>query len=90
MTKDQSLQITRSAGVIPQRANSMEGWLDLVNGAGLQLMTAPTAATTTTTLTPTPSTTPPALFAYLFIDRNNTAIRLALNDYMVAQGSTFR
>ena len=50
-TTNSSLQITRSAGVIPQRANSMEGWLDLVNGAGLQLMTAPTAATTTTTLT---------------------------------------
>ena len=29
----------------------MEGWLDLVNGAGLQLMTAPAAATNTSTLT---------------------------------------
>ena len=44
-----SLQINRSAGVIPQRANSMEGWLDLTNGAGLQLMTAPSNATTATT-----------------------------------------
>ncbi len=26
---------TRSAGAIPLRASSMEGWLDLVNGAGL-------------------------------------------------------
>ena len=49
-TTTSSLQITRSAGVIPQRANSMEGWLDLVNGAGLQLMAAPPMATTTTTL----------------------------------------
>jgi hypothetical protein len=40
-TTTSSLQITRSAGIIPQRANSMEGWLDLTNGAGLQLMTAP-------------------------------------------------
>ena len=40
-TTTSSLQITRSAGIIPQRANSMEGWLDLTNGAGLQLMAAP-------------------------------------------------
>ncbi len=40
-TTSSSLQITRSAGIILQRANSMEGWLDLTNGAGLQLMTAP-------------------------------------------------
>ena len=50
-TTTSSLQINRSAGIIPQRANSMEGWMDLVNGAGLQLMTAPAAATNTTTLT---------------------------------------
>ena len=48
-TTTSALQITRSAGVIPQRANSMEGWLDLTNGAGLQLMTAPSNATTATT-----------------------------------------
>ena len=48
-TTNSSLQINRAAGVIPQRANSMEGWLDLVNGAGLQLMTAPAAAAATTT-----------------------------------------
>jgi hypothetical protein len=30
----------------------MEGWLDLVNGAGLQLMTAPAAAAATTTTIP--------------------------------------
>ena len=40
-TTTSSLQINRSAGIIPQRANSMEGWLDLTNGVGLQLMTAP-------------------------------------------------
>jgi len=40
-TTTSSLQINRSAGVIPQRTNSMEGWLDLTNCAGLQLMTAP-------------------------------------------------
>ena len=45
-----SQQINRSAGVLPQRANSMEGWMDLVNGAGLQLMTAPGNAATTTTM----------------------------------------
>jgi hypothetical protein len=50
-TTTSSLQVNRSAGIIPQRANSMEGWLDLVNGAGLQLMTAPAAATNTSTLT---------------------------------------
>ena len=49
-TTTSSLQINRSAGIIPQRANSMEGWLDLVNGAGLQLMTAPAASTNTSTL----------------------------------------
>jgi hypothetical protein len=49
-TTTSSLQISRSAGVIPQRANSMEGWLDLTNGAGLQLMTAPAYSSTTTTL----------------------------------------
>ena len=48
-TTNSALQINRAAGVIPQRANSMEGWLDLVNGAGLQLMTAPAAAAATTT-----------------------------------------
>jgi hypothetical protein len=42
--------------------------------------------TTTTTTTPTPSPTRPALQAYLFIDRNETAIRLALRNYLVAQG----
>ncbi len=46
-----SLQITRSAGVIPQRSNRMEGWLDLVDSSGLQLMSAPPMATTTATLT---------------------------------------
>ena len=45
---DESLQITRSAGIIPQRKNSMEGWLDLTNGSGLQLMTVPPSATCTT------------------------------------------
>ena len=49
-TTSSSLQITRSAGIIPQRANSMEGWLDLTNGAGLQLMTAPPNNATITTL----------------------------------------
>ncbi len=50
-TTTSSLQITRSAGIIPQRANSMEGWLDLVDSSGLQLMSAPPMTTTTTTLT---------------------------------------
>ena len=49
-TTSSSLQITRSAGIIPQRANSMEGWLDLTNGAGLQLMTAPPNSATISTL----------------------------------------
>ena len=49
-TTTSSLQINRSAGIIPQRANSMEGWLDLTNGAGLQLMTAPSNAATMTTV----------------------------------------
>ena len=44
----ESAQITRSAGIIPQRKNSMEGWLDLTNGVGLQLMTVPPSATCTT------------------------------------------
>ncbi len=44
-----SLQVSRAAGIIPERANSMEGWLDLINGAGLQLMTAPANITTATT-----------------------------------------
>lgn len=49
-TTTSSLQISRTAGIIPQRANSMEGWLDLVNGAGLQLMTAPPNSATMTTV----------------------------------------
>ena len=49
-TTTSSLQINRSAGIIPQRANSMEGWLDLTNGAGLQLMTAPPNNATMTTV----------------------------------------
>ncbi len=48
-TTTSSLQFTRSAGVI--RVNSMEGWLDLVDGTGLQLMAAPPMTTSTTTLT---------------------------------------
>jgi hypothetical protein len=49
-TTTSSLQISRTAGIIPQRANSMEGWLDLVNGAGLQLMTAPPNTATAATI----------------------------------------
>ena len=45
---DETLQVNRSAGIIPQRKNSMEGWLDLTNGAGLQLMTVPPSGTCTT------------------------------------------
>jgi hypothetical protein len=45
---NESLQINRSAGIIPQRKNSMEGWLDLTNGAGLQLMTVPPSVSATT------------------------------------------
>ena len=43
-----TLQITRSAGIIPQRKNCMEGWLDLTNGTGVQLMTVPPSASCTT------------------------------------------
>jgi len=46
---DELLQVSRSAGIIPQRKNSMEGWLDLTNGSGLQLMTVPPSASCTTT-----------------------------------------
>jgi hypothetical protein len=41
-------------------------------------------------MTPTPSTTPPGLTAYLFIDRSDATLRTALNNYMAAQGSAFR
>jgi hypothetical protein len=46
--------------------------------------------TPTTTPTPTPTPTSTGFQAYLFIDRNNVAIRGALNTWMVSQGSAFR
>ncbi len=48
-TTTSTLQITRPAAVLPQRANSMEGWLDLTkNSDGTQLMAVPPSATSTT------------------------------------------
>ena len=48
-TTNSTLQITRPAAVLPQRMNSMEGWLDLTKNAdGTQLMTVPTPASATT------------------------------------------
>jgi hypothetical protein len=46
--------------------------------------------TPTLTSTPTPTPTSAGFQAYLFIDRNNVAIRGALNTWMVSQGSAFR
>ena len=48
-TTTSTLQITRPAAVLPQRANSMEGWLDLTkNSDGTQLMAVPPSASSTT------------------------------------------
>ena len=44
--------------------------------------------TPTVTQTSTPTPTEPGLQAYLFIDRNNTAIRNGLRDYMAALSAT--
>ena len=49
-TTNSNLQISRTAAIIPQRANSMEGWMDLTNGAGLQLMSAPPNTATAATI----------------------------------------
>ena len=55
-----------------------------------QTATPSETPTQTPTLTQTPTPTQPALLAYLFIDRNEAAIRLALNNYMDSTGSAFR